>query len=651
MRSRTSALFLLASLLMLAAPLHSKDTDWLPVTAADLTFKDPGGRAAVILYYQVDRDDTPVDGSTESVYVREKILTDEGKKNADIEIPYWKEWSRVEDIKARVIQPDGSIVPFDGKVYDKTVVKSKTIKILVRTFSLPNVQAGSLIEYRYKLRWTVSSLIDTTWRIQQELPIKHARFTLKPYTGETRQPISLAWLEVGMPEGYKPVAQQGLYTLEMNDVPALPDEKFAPPADWNRMEVRFLYIGDPDVNLGPDGFWQKKAHRYSDRLEDFVGHHSGTDAEVAQLIKPTDTPEQKLRKLYARAQQVHNLSYDREKEEKEAKHDKVENKNVDDVLRHGAGTIWEVTALFIAMARSAGFEAYLVRASARDKYVFSQKILDEDQLNVVITVVTLNGKEVFLDPGTIFCPFGLLPWERTGVSALVISRAGGRFVTTPQPRAADAITFREAALHLADGKLEGTLRVTFRGAEALRWRLDQRYNDDTQKKKDLVEEVQRWLATGATIELTNVTGWTTTDEPLVAEYKLSIPGAVTQTGKRLLLPTALFQTNDTHPFQHAERVLPVYYSFPYREIDDVVVSLPPGYQLEGKPEPKTIQTGFSQYQHTVTMEGNSVHVIRRFEIDGYYFQTQFYGTLRSFYDNVRAGDDETLVMKTQAGAQ
>src|SRR5208282_1931059 len=73
------------------------------------------GAPAVILYRQVDRDDN---GRTshEDDYLRIKILTEEGRKHANIEIPYVKGIEDVASIKARTIRPDGSIASFDGQV-------------------------------------------------------------------------------------------------------------------------------------------------------------------------------------------------------------------------------------------------------------------------------------------------------------------------------------------------------------------------------------------------------------------------------------------------------------------------------------------------------------------------------------------------------
>jgi hypothetical protein len=91
----------------------------------------------------VDRDDN---GRTshEDNYFRIKILSEEGRKNADIEIPYYRVSEKVVNVNARTIRPDGSIANFDGKVFDKSIVKAKGLKYLAKTFTLPDVQVGSI---------------------------------------------------------------------------------------------------------------------------------------------------------------------------------------------------------------------------------------------------------------------------------------------------------------------------------------------------------------------------------------------------------------------------------------------------------------------------------------------------------------------------
>jgi hypothetical protein len=91
------------------------------------------GAPAIILYRQVDRDDN---GRTshEDNYLRIKILTEEGRKYADVEIPFMKGGNDVVHLRARTIRPDGSVAEFDGKVYEQSIVKARGLKYLAKTF-------------------------------------------------------------------------------------------------------------------------------------------------------------------------------------------------------------------------------------------------------------------------------------------------------------------------------------------------------------------------------------------------------------------------------------------------------------------------------------------------------------------------------------
>jgi hypothetical protein len=122
-----------------------------PVSADELKMtsepKAPGV-PAIILYRQVDRDDRGT-SAHEDVYFRLKILTEEGRKYADIEIPYWKGVGDIGNIHARTVKPDGAIANFGGTVFDKSILKARGAKYLAKTFTLPDVQVGSIIEYYY----------------------------------------------------------------------------------------------------------------------------------------------------------------------------------------------------------------------------------------------------------------------------------------------------------------------------------------------------------------------------------------------------------------------------------------------------------------------------------------------------------------------
>ena len=149
----------LTLVLSLCVPLAystSAGDDWLPIPPEDLALKDnpaQTGAHAMILYREsaVNEKYASTDGAYITEYVRIKVFTKEGTDEGNVEIPFRKESADIKDIRARTIHSDGSIVNFEGKPFEKTVEKRSGEKFLAKTFSLPDVQPGCIIEYKYRI--------------------------------------------------------------------------------------------------------------------------------------------------------------------------------------------------------------------------------------------------------------------------------------------------------------------------------------------------------------------------------------------------------------------------------------------------------------------------------------------------------------------
>jgi hypothetical protein len=140
------------------------------------------GAPAIILYQELYRDDD-IKRGFEDHYFRIKILTEEGRKYADIKIPFERDqtpWGEVGEevrgIHARTIRPHGSIVNFDGKVFTNPVAKGRGIKYLAKTLTLPDAQVGSIIEYYYTIGLAEYAFFDSHWILSNELFTKRQSF-------------------------------------------------------------------------------------------------------------------------------------------------------------------------------------------------------------------------------------------------------------------------------------------------------------------------------------------------------------------------------------------------------------------------------------------------------------------------------------------
>ncbi len=500
-------LFVLVLLLFVGAAVRrtqpvSAGDEWQPISQEELkmtSVPEAPGALAVYLYRQVDRDDsnrTP----HEYNYARIKILTEEGRKYADVEIPFFKDEGNIHGVKARTIRPDGSIVNFEGKAFDKTIVKAKGVKYLAKTFTLPDVQVGCIIEYHYMYDLSEDKLYNSHWILSEELFTKRGKFSLKP---DANYALRWSW-PAGLPTGTAPPKDEGGFVrLESQNIPAFQIEDYMPPQNELKYRVDFVYSeGVPEKE--PDKFWKKEGKKLNDRVESFTGKRKAMEQAVAEIVAPNDTPEVKLEKIYAKVQKFRNTSWETEKTQQEQKREKQKDiNNVEDLWKRGYGDGRQINWLFLALARAAGFEAYSVYISSRSEYFFKPQIMNAFQLNGDVVLVKLNGKEVYCDPATAFAPFGLLSWPETGVQGLRLDKEGGGWVTTTLPPSSDSRIERKADLKLTEtGSLEGKLTVTFSGLEALWRRIEERNEDATNRKKFLEDQVKEYIPAGIDVDLT-----------------------------------------------------------------------------------------------------------------------------------------------------
>lgn len=618
--------------------------DWQPVSAEELQMtSEPGApkAPAIILYRQIDRDDN---GPYEAVYLRIKILTEEGRKYGDVEIPYFPENESVRSIQARSIKPDGTITEFNGQIYDKSLVKGRGARYSAKTFTIPDLRVGSILEYRYRQEMDARYVFDSRWILSAELFTRHAKFSLEPY-----HQLAMRWSwPYGLPPGTgNPTEKRGTIYLETNNVPAFVAEEWMPPEDLLKYRVEFIYEGSENDEKEQPAYWKHFDKERFRAVGNFVDARRVMETAVAQIIAPGDAPDTKLRKLYARVQQIRNVSYERDKTAAEEKREHLKSiGDVGDVWQRGYGNGEQITWLMLALARAAGFEAEPVEVATRDVYFFDPALMNSRQLNTNVVRVKLNGADVYLDPGAAFTPFGMLPWSETAVQGLLLARDDGSWVATPLPAAAASRVACRADLLLTEAdSLEGKLTVTFSGFEAMALRLDERHEDGADRKRYLEKQVEYLVPMAVDVQLRNEPDWDSSSPTLVAAFNLRIPGWAVDAGRRRLAAAALFGAPEAHLFEHPTRQYPVYFRYPHEEDDDIVISLPANLSVASLPKPQTRDLSVLAYTLSVTSHGGALHLQRRLDVNSPIVAAKFYDQVSQFYQFVRTSDEQQIVLE------
>ena len=660
-RSLAQILWFYICLLPIVPELHGQVPDaWLPVPKDDLALKDnPSdlGSSAMILERQVYTDD---EKRIQTEWIRIKVLTERGRAYADVEIPYLEKSTSIEGIRGRTVRPDGTEIPFGGAVFDKVIVKYKKLRYDAKTFTLPGVEVGSVIEYSYAMRWKDRwpdyirnpsqytfqegwTIPTTTWTIQRDLFTRHAVFVIRPVKGGR-----LNFAKVRLPDNSPFVQSDGTIRMEVNNIAAIEEEAHMPPESMLNSRVHFYYtagyVGD---------YWRSYSRHQAEGAEKFIAATHFLERAANDIAPPGDPPEIRLRKLYARVQQVRYLSYEPSKTEKEEKREHLaENKSAEDIFRHNYAHANEINFLFAALARAGGFDASIVQVVSRASGVFEQQVLDGSQLNAIVVLIRLKGEDLYFDPASRFCPYGVVPWFESDTKGVRWAKVGGDIEEVHAPANESSAIERTAELKLqADGGLEGTLEVVFTGQEALDWRLLAADEDDAGRRKLLEDEIKEMTPRGATIDLDSVTGWQDSEQPLRIKCRFHPSQFAVLTHERMLFPSAVFQASRKTPFIHSRRIQPVYFRHRYSELDKVAISLPASYRLEAMPSETDYKTPFATFKVKRTSEAGVVQLERHAVMNGYYFPIESYSSLRGYFEKLRQSDAENVVLHQVESSQ
>ena len=654
-------LSLFPALLAFAPPLaHAQWTVPTPEELSMTSQPEVPGAPAVYLYREEITEDKL---HMFSIYTRLKVLTEKGKEYSNVELHYARNSeganATIDSIQGRTIHPDGTIVAFTGKPYDKLVEKTGGIKVMSKVFTMPDVQVGSIIEYRYKLRYDDGYFMHPDWFIQSDLFTRKAHYSWKPtseqlVSSDDQLTSTIAWSPV-LPPGVElkqthlPGDSQNrngqlIFDLDVHDILPSPSEEFMPPI--NSLSYRVLFYYSP--YLSGAEFWKNQTKRWAKARDKFIGPGSAVKDAVKDIVQPSDTQDQKLRKIYAAIMKLENSSYTREHtvaEEKSQGFKEVH--NTDDIWTRKRGNNDEIAELFIAMARAAGIKAYAGAVTNRDQNLFVPNYLTLSQLDDIIAIVNVDGKDQYFDPGSRYCPYQHLAWKHTLTAGIRQTDGGGDFFNLPAEPYTYSQTLRVANLTIdQQAAVAGTIDMTFLGSPALHWRQRSLAGDTTSLEQEIRTKMEHMLPPGLEVKVASINQLEDYEKPLIV--KLSVKGTLgSVTGKRLLLPVDLFEANSKPTFPQAKREIPVSFDYAQAYKDAIRINFPPTFTVESiPPGEKSNFQQFAVYNMTTEATANNFTVRRNYAMGEIFYKTDEYSGLRSFYSKVENKDQESVVLST-----
>jgi transglutaminase-like putative cysteine protease len=675
-------------LLGAAAPLAAFGQFQAP-TADELKMtSDPKAPGADAVF--LNREETENDPQHyKSYYARIKVLTEKGKELATVRIGYEKNFAvsdaddkganrdkesptrdidlynghfEVAAISARTIHPDGTVIPLpEGQAADLLSVKSGNTQVNTVTLNLPSVEVGSILEYRYQLRYD-RFYASPQWQVQIPYFVHKEHYLFRP--SEVYLPNHAVGGSIGggyfvdshgdvltdlraasvLPLG-KTVQEdaQGQWVLDVTDVPPIPREAFSPALEGQIYQVAFYYTF---AAVSKD-FWQKGMQFWIKNVDQYTAPTDAIRQAVAATVSSSDNQIDKARKLYDLVQKFENTDYSGNSA-KVFSNDLVPAGNAEAVLQRKSGNSKEIALLYLALARAAGLDARPERIASRNHRIFDVNFQNTEQLDAVVIGVTVNAKEVLVDPACKMAPFQTLHWSHTGAAGVALGADGKiESIITPLQDNQENTTIRVGSLTIGpEGSVSGSLKVGFVGQEALKWRQRTLRATPDAVKTELERELQRQVPEGTQIHIDHISGLDDPGRQLVAV--LSVTGMLgTRTGSHLALPRLFFDSKAEDPFPPEDsRTLPVDAHFAAQEQEQIAYIFPSGFTLEGTPQDSSMRwEENAAYKLIGKADANSLTSARILARGFTILPATEYGKLRDFYDKVALADRQQIALK------
>ncbi len=639
---------------------------WQDVTSDELKMTkavvDPNADAEAILWdvYISNEDDGSAYHTVLHHYLKVKILNDRGRESfSKIDIPFGKISEvgasiKVKDIACRTTKADGSTVELKSSdIFERDILKASGVKLKAKSFAVPGIEAGAVIEYRWVEERDGVSLYQRL-ELSREIPVELVRYHVRPVEvpdmGMRGQPFNVK------NDGFTK-EKDGFYMTSATNIPAYKEEPKSPPEYAVRPWVLLYY--SKETTTDPEKYWKDYAKEMYDVHKGMMKVSDDVKQAAATAVGSETDDVKKVQKIfdYVRAH-IKNINDDASGLTADDLKKIKENKSPGDTLKRSEGNWHDINMLFAAMVTAAGLDARVVNLPRRSDIFFPKWFTNPYFMKTENVGVNFGGQWHFYDPSSRYIPFGMLRWDEEGQAALISDNKEGHWEKTPLSPAKSSLEKRTGKFKLLeDGTLEGSVRLEYTGQIAAEVK---EYNDDDtqqQREETLKNLVRANIMGSAEISDISIENVTDPDKPFIYTFKLRVPGYATKTGKRIFFQPNVFEKGAKPMFEAADRVNDVYFKYPYAESDDITIDFPPGFELESPDAPAPVHDpnsiGTDDFKIGVSQDSKMLAYHRDFTWgnNGYLrFPKGSYTPLKNLFDAFYTANSHSLTLKQSTTA-
>jgi len=580
-----------------------------------------------------------------------KILAREGRGLAQAHAFYLMSFSKVREINAWVIRPDGSVKEYDKKsvldiIFDQDDIYNEgRVKIINAS---DDVDAGFVFGYTVVTEDRPLFYQDNRM-FQGRLPVMVSRHTLNLPAGWKASSITFNHAEV------KPQVNGTSYVWELRNLPFIPFEPMSPSVRNLAPRIAINYAPENAAQSLNRAFvdWTAVSRWGSSLYDPKVVIDDAVAAKARDLTANAPTELDKIRAIGSYVQNLQYISIDIGVGYGNGMIPRPSNT----VLSRGYGDCKDKANLMRAMLKVLKIEAYPIAIYSGDPTYVREEWASPNQFNHAIIAVKVSdatvgptvlnhpklGRLLIFDATDPYTPVGDLPDYLQGSMALIMAgENGGIFKMPITPPETNLLERNVEVTMTTDGSIKGTIREIANGQESTMFRAQRRL----MSASDYNKMIESWLTRGATgAQLVKVTQ---NDKQATASFDLDVefsaPGYGQLMQNRLLVfkPAIVGRRNGIF-LTELTRGSPIMLdSNSLRET--TTFSLPQGFVVDEMPDAVSIETPFGKYNTRYEVKDNKLVFTRSLITTRTMVPVEKYNSVKDFYSKILAAEQSPVVL-------
>lgn len=632
MRTFIPFLFCLISIQLMSQT--SSNTKWGKISELEINYKqvpfEPEA-AAVILY---EEGVTELKNSFDTkIYKRIKILNENGIEAANQIIEYYS-YKNLEEIKnfraqtINIINGETVVSTVDNQsIFDQQTNDYWSVK----KFTFPNVQVGSIIEFRYTLVKKNFSHIDA-WRFQHEYPTLYSSYNI---SNQSRFDMNFWAIGEKLIEYSKNNRQRNSNRWVLTNIPSYHTIDFV----YNRKDIserialqikEFNYVNkvffdDPSRKQFISD-WKSLNEILSKSLNGFKNNSAARNE--ASKIPNGKNKNESLLNIY---------NYFRENYQWNNYIGIQPTKNNRQVIDEKSGSNADLNLLFNNILQQKGFTVDIVAISGRNKGKPIPNFAYIGQFDRLINLVHLNDdNKVVIDASDLKFDMGYMPLNNFNYFGLIVEQGNENFVTLQMPLS----TYESQQIYnIRNNQLNLTKTNKING-----------YFKDNNTKNDLPKGMREVSTTNHSINIsmdeTNRQSRFSDDGfDELTRITYSTNSELTQAF--LSIENPLKNILSDYTFKEAERTRALEFNFPYFYKINVVIPHLDGYEFEIPHQFNQLLEGVEEkltYYQNAEKQANALTLSFELLLNDSVFENN-YDEIKKFFEQANSLAQKTILLK------